>query len=221
MPAPRRLAPVLALAAALVLGGCGGDDQQASSDPAVPTATVALPTPTPSPTGPKPDCATILPRAAADALAGKRLKAPVPDETSPLPACRWTAADGTGVAAISVPASQWAQAVPAAVQAALDSAPEFDGREKLVEALNLISSGGTLDNAAACGVFSTIASAVQGHPAGTTTVLDYVPDRAGAQGISVQACTNGRYLSVQLASPTFKAGAGVEKRVRDALAAMG
>lgn len=216
----------LVLALGLTISGCGGDDGQIgdASTPVVSTTPVVTPTPSSGPSSsPTPvapiSCPKIFSQAAAEALAGEKLGKPTTEGVSSLSACRWdSAATGAWVQTISVPASDWARAVPEAIDTALGSDLEFEGRDKLEAARSLIEQGGALDDTAACGIFSTMASALQGQPAGTTKVINYVPSKEAAQGINEQACLGGRYYSVQLISPTLKPGPALEKRVKRALA---
>lgn len=213
----------LVLALGLTISGCGGDDDQigGSSTPIVSTTPVVTPSPTASST-PVPraiDCTKLFGQAAAQALAGESLGKPRTEAVSSLAGCRWdSATSGAWVQAISVPASDWAKAVPEAIDTALSSDLEFDGRDKLEEARRLIEEGGALDDKASCGIFSAMASALQGQPAGTMKVINYVPNKEAAQGINEQACLSGRYYSVQFISPTLKPGPALEKRIKRALA---
>lgn len=234
MSLPARVLQGAALVIALTtVAGCGGGSDSDGPSAASPlpsgtatdvtvspsTAPSSTATPTKTPTAPKVDCAKIFTQQGAEALAGEALGRPKSEAVSSLPGCRWTSSKtGAWVQALAVPASRWAQAVPEAVETALASGLEFEGRDQLEEARRLIEEGGKLDNAAACGVFSTLASALQGQPVGTTKVFNYVPNKEAAQAINEQACLNGRYYSVQLVSPRLKPGPALEKRIRQALA---
>ncbi|MCX6397910.1 MAG: hypothetical protein NTV23_15590 [Propionibacteriales bacterium] len=205
----------------LVLGaGCNGDDGAAPDAGGAAATAATSPAGTPSAV-PKVDCATVLTQAEAQALAGQKLSGPVQDPVSSLPSCRWeSASTGAVVLALAVPASTWARALPEVIGAALDSGEAIDGREELDAALELVEAGGTLDDDAACGVFSAMLHAFQGLPTGATQVVNYVPSKDAPQGINEQACLGGRYYSVQLISSTLKAGPAVEQRIRSALRAL-
>lgn len=211
------------LALAFAISGCGGDDAPSaattSSQSVAPSPT---PTTTPTPTtAPKVDCTKLLTQREAEALAGESLGRPKQDPVTSLPSCRWeSASSGAWVVALAVPASTWADALPEVIGAALDSGEEFEGREDLDAALKLVEAGGTLDDVAACNIFSAMVHAFRGLPAGATRVVNYVPDKEAPQGINEQACLHGRYYSVQFISATLKAGPAVEKRIRQALRAV-
>lgn len=214
-------------AVALAVSACGGGDDQvdAAATPLTSTATASVPPidPGPSSSGEAApvDCKAVLPQRAAEMLAGEELGAPQPEPISSLPGCRWESKKtGSWVIALSVPAADWAQAVPDVVAAALDSGEEFEGREALQEARRLIEDEGGVDNASACAIFSTIATALQGSPEGATKVFTYVPTEDAAQGINQQACLDGRYYSLQFVSAQLKPGPALEKRVGQALSTL-
>lgn len=227
---------LLVLALAMAISGCGGSDGEPDAEPTVATSTSPSSSPTSnrggtpststaaprsvSPTAPVPkvNCRKAFSQKAAEALAGEKLRAPKSEAVFSLPGCRWySTSTGAWVQAVAVPASQWAKAIPDAVESTLASDLEFEGREKLEEARRLIEAGGTLDDAAACGIFSTIASALQGQPAGTTRVISYVPSQAAPEAINEQACLRGRFYSVQLVAPELEPGPGLESKIKRAL----
>ncbi|MFL6159270.1 MAG: hypothetical protein ACJ72D_24555, partial [Marmoricola sp.] len=164
------------------------------------------------------DCARIFTRPSADALAGEKLGSPTREGFSGLTACRWTSArTGTYVQVVAVPGATWAKVLPSAIGTVLDSDLQFEGRDKLDQALRLVRSGGTLTSTAACGIFSTMVTSLQGQPKGSTEVFNYVPSDDAPQALNGQACVRGRYYSVQLASADLKAGPALNSRITRAL----
>lgn len=205
------------LALAFVISGCGGDDAPSTAGTPTPSPSAA-PSSTPTP-GPKVDCGKVFDRADAEALAGQKLAAGVNQPLQSLTACQWSAAEtGAYVQVLSVPASQWAQIVPDAISTVLaDPELEFPGRDKLVEARDRIVGGQGLDDAAACGVFSTLASSLSAQPAGTIRFVTYQPTEEAPQAVNGQACIKGHYYSVQYFALTFKKSPAVQRRIERAL----
>jgi hypothetical protein len=220
---------VLLLALATAVSGCGGganDKPDAAATRSATSTPSVTPTSTPTPTAagtidPSVDCATMFSRGAAVKLAAEKVAAPTREAFSGLTACRWTSTStGAWVQVLAVPASEWAKVLPSAIGTVLDSDLQFEGRDKLDQALTLVKAGGKLSNSRACGIFSTMVTSLQGQPKGSTRVFNYVPNAQVPEAVNGQACVGGRYFSVQFTSSTLKAGPAVNKRIKSALASL-
>lgn len=200
----------------LALSACGGgDDDSGTTKKAEKSPSAAA---SASPTAAVVDCAKVVPVVDVATLAGEAVSPGEPEDVAGLAGCRWNAKSGARVQVIAVSASGWAAMLPQAIGTLLESEVDFAGKDKLEAALKLLEKGGTLDDAEACGIFTTMIVSLQGQPAGATRVVNYVPTATAPQGINAQACEGGRYYSVQLVKPGMKRNAAVETRIQAALA---
>jgi hypothetical protein len=134
-------------------------------------------------------------------------------------ACRWDAVDGdTWVQVLDTDSSAWSASLPGLI-GTLRQLPGFEDDPKLAKAVAMIENGGVLGPAEACDLFERMV-ALQGMPAGSDVVVNYVPTKQSPQGINAQSCRQGRYHSVLLASPELEPGRRVERRVIKALHAL-
>jgi hypothetical protein len=122
------------------------------------------------------------------------------------------------VQVIHVPASQWSRELPALLdqveQSGVVNDPET--REKFAAARKQLEAEGSLDDDAACALFSDLLE-IQGLPAGEERIVNLVPNREKPSGVNGQTCTDGVYTSVQLQAADLTDTKAVVARVETAL----
>ncbi|MFJ4108930.1 hypothetical protein [Oerskovia enterophila] len=134
------------------------------------------------------------------ALAGRALDGPrsvTVAGADGMPACLWGDFEATAVQVARVPAEDWAQQLPAALEQAEASGmlDDAENTRKIREASELISAGGRLDAGQACAMFSTMLE-ISGTEAGLSTTINLVPTQEAPQAISAQSCNVGVFSSV-------------------------
>ena len=132
-------------------------------------------------------------------LAGQQVTQSRADEVGALPACLYMVENSDKVQVIDVPASQWSRELPALLdqveQSGVVDDPET--RDKFAAARKQLEAEGSLDDDAACALFSDLLE-IQGLPAGEERIVNLVPNREKPRGVNGQTCTDGVYTSVQL-----------------------
>ncbi len=119
---------------------------------------------------------------------------------SNIPACQFGDLTTNGVQVAQVPADEWAQSLPAMVEAVRAAAPEMIGDQKFdafVQASERIESGGTITGDEACDFFSVLLE-IQGQAPGSSLTVNYLPDQANAIALTAQQCVDGTFTSVVL-----------------------
>jgi hypothetical protein len=201
------------LAVLLLVGGCGGEsspDKGSTAQPSEPETTQADTT-----------CADTLALDEAEKLADEDMGEPHKVPVGGLEACRWDAPDSdTWVQAIRLPAAEWAEALPELIEQVRESGlATGDTLRKLEEGLDLLESG-ELGGDAACRLFTTMVVEIQGAPAGSREIVNYVPTEDDPRAVNAQACRDGVYVSVQLVAGDIEASADTTARVQTALRAV-
>lgn len=208
---------IVPLLAALMVG-CGPDDDEGGDVADAPPQSNSA-----SPSAGRDDevsCDAALSPHAAEELAGGELEDPRELPFESIAGCRWDAAEGaTWIQVIDVQAAEWATILPAAMGQVLDSGIPVEGREKLEKGLALIEEGAELDGDVACEMFTTMVVSIQGAPAGSTEIINYLPDADEPQAINAQRCRDGRYRSVQLTDDSLEPGDKLDRRIKEALEA--
>lgn len=203
----------------LLAAGCGGEDdgRDAQAGPSPTPSASTSPTPTPTPDGV--ECDELFSTARAAQLVGDDVGEPEPTTIGSLPACLWTAEQGATVTAGSFPAAAWAKALPDLIDVIQKSGLEISDadRRKLERGQKLVERGGAADDAAACELFTTMVVRLQGAPAGSTRIVNYLPSREKPQAVNGQACEDGTYYSVQLVAKGIRQSPAQDRRVTRAL----
>lgn len=121
-----------------------------------------------------------------------------------LPACHWETPAGGRVQVIGASAEKWATQLPAAIEQVKRSGllDDPETARKLEAARDLIASGKEIAPDSACELFSTLLE-VQGQPAGSSRTVNLIPTRENPKAINGQACSGGRFTSVQLVAPNL------------------
>lgn len=188
-----RLSASFALATALGLAGCSAGED-----------------------GPEQTC-DLLTAAQVAELAGRSLSEPHEVVVAGLPICQWGSHDEVAVLVGNFPAEEWATQMPGVIDqiegSRLMADPDY--RRRFETARKLVTSG-NLDGQQGCDVFGALLE-TQGHPPGTSKVVNVVPSQADPQAINGQSCVRGRYSSVQLVMPDLTGSAEEVRRVYRAL----
>ena len=171
----------------LVLTGCGSSDdggQKAggqSSD--------------------SPESCGLLTDAQVAELAGQPVTQSRATQVGSLPACLYMVENSDKVQVLDVPASDWSRELPALLDQVEQSGVVNDPktRAKFAAARKKLDGEGSLDDDAACALFSDLLE-IQGAPAGESQIVSFVPTRKAPSGVTGQTCTGGDYTSVQLQS---------------------
>ena len=185
----------------LALTGCGSsDDEEKQAD--------------------SPEACGLLTDAQVAKLAGQPVTQSRATEVGALPACLYMVENSDKVQVIDVPASEWSRELPALLDQVEQSGVVNDPatRDKFAAARKKLDSEGSLDDDAACALFSDLLE-IQGAPTGESQIVSFVPTREKPSGVNGQTCTDGVYTSVQLESAdlsTTEADA-VARRVGKAL----
>ena len=137
---------------------------------------------------------------------------------SGFPLCRYDMASSATVQVASVPAADWAGALPDLASqienSVLFEVPE--NQEKLAQANGLLAAGGDDAGQGACELFSLLVE-LQGLAPGLDQVVDLIPDASAPVGISAQRCADGIYTSVQLETTGLIVPLDITDRLLDAL----
>lgn len=195
--------PVVVLVAWLLTVGCTSsstqtDGSNAASPTLVPTAS--------SPSASGADSCDLLSADQVADLAGMPAGEPQPTLVAGLPACRWTINDRRFVQVGSLPAPDWAQAVPQLLRVMKDAGADED--EVLFQEISdRFDAAGALTPTEACDAFSAILE-LQGQPEGTQLAATIAPSREDPLALSGQMCTVGRFTTVTLGD-----GGGLTKPV--------
>lgn len=201
------IAAVVALA--LTLAGCASDNADALNGPSSASATTT--------TSGNAAC-NALTGEEVTALAGTSLTSLTPSRAGGLPTCRWGSDDKTTVQVISAPAATWLRKVPTVVGQLRGSELLRDpaNRRKMERAMNLLDSDIAADERRACEVF-TLMLEIQGKPAGTSRIVNLLPNRTDPSAISGQRCDTDRYTSVVLIAPDLSGSRAEVRRLSGAL----
>ncbi len=204
------IAAVVALA--LTLAGCSSDNADALDDPSSSPASTAT-------TSANPACAALTDEEVTT-LARTTLTSLTPSRAGGLPTCRWGSSDETTVQVISAPAATWLRKVPTVVGQLRSSELLRDpaNRRKMARAMKLLDSDIAADEHRACEVFSLMLE-IQGKPAGTSRIVNLLPNRTDPSAISGQRCDKDRYTSVVLIAPDLSGSRAEVRRLSDALRA--
>lgn len=177
---------------------------QTSSAPTTTTTRAA------SPAGADP-CSLLTGAEASDLLGGDAA-APRPTPVLSLPSCAWRGPGGAELQVLSADAAAWSTQVPALIDAVL-------ARPGLTKALRdqledrrtaMTTSGGRLSADEACATFTAIAEG-SGLPAGTSSLVTYVPSPAAPEIMLGQRCTEGRFTSIAVGRPGLSRQEAAEK----------
>jgi hypothetical protein len=115
-----------------------------------------------------------------------------------IPACQWGDGD-VGVQVIQVPAEQWAKSIPDVVDQLRSSGSlDPENQSKLDAAARLLAAE-DIDPGPACDLFSVMVEVEQNEP-GLTTTVNYLPTKEEPEAVTAQACIDGVYSSIMLAS---------------------
>jgi len=184
----------------LLLTGCSAEKPASSSDSTTPSET---PAPTAASTAPSNGvsgpCA-LLTTSEVEGIMGESVGESKPGLAGGLPNCQWAASDGRYVQTAGVGASDWAQVLPALIQA-LEASGQFDDTanlRKLREGSKLVEAGQDLEADQACSLFSQMVE-LQGRPPGTKWIVTVAPTHADPKAVSGQMCAGGRFTSVMVA----------------------
>ena len=129
------------------------------------------------------------------ALAGKDLGEPDAGEASGLPTCRWGSPADIGVQVIDVPMAEWsANLEPILEQLEQELGDDPDNAAKIEEARRLLASG-EAEDVEGCALFSLFAE-LQGLGPDLERVVNVIPSREEPEGVTAQACADGRFSSV-------------------------
>lgn len=165
------------------------------------------------------DCAATLTRTEVEVLAGTPVGEPRRGDAL-RSACRWDAVDGEAwVQVLDTESSVWSASLPELIDTVREL-PGYANDPKLEKGIAMIENGGVLDPAEACDLFGRMVE-LQGMAPGSDMVVNYVPDQKSPQGINAQSCREGRYRSVLLVAPGLQPGPGLERRIIEALGALG
>lgn len=212
-----RIAVFVAVSAGLWLVGCSSDKSgsapqgkvaesvtPSSADPAAKTAT------------PDALCELLTP-AELSMLTGE-VSDPKPLAVGGLPACHWETPAGDRVQVIGASAGTWAMQLPAAIEQVKKSGllDDPETARKLEAARDLIASGNEIAPDRACELFSMLLE-VQGQPAGSFSTVNLIPTRENPKAINGQACSGGKFTSVQLVAPNLSGSDDEVSRLSSAL----
>ena len=115
-------------------------------------------------------------------LAGQQVTQSRADQVGALPACLYMVENSDKVQVIDVPASQWSRELPALLDQVEQSGVVNDPatRKKFAAAREQLEAEGSLDDDAACALFSDLLE-IQGLPAGEDRIVNLVPNREEPQ----------------------------------------
>lgn len=206
------IAAVVALA--LALAGCASNDAADVAALGGPASAPATTT-----TSANPAC-NALTGEEVTTLAGTSLASLTPSRAGGLPTCRWGSGDGATVQVISASAGTWLRKVPAVVGQLQGSELLQDpaNRRKMDRAMELLDSDIAANQRRACQVFSLMLE-IQGKPAGTSRIVNLLPDGNDPRAISGQRCDTNQYTSVVLIAPDLSGSRAEVARVSSALRA--
>ncbi|WP_244199921.1 hypothetical protein [Amycolatopsis thailandensis] len=198
-----RIAVFVVASAMLWLVGCSSD--KSGSAPQGKVAEGVAPSsadPATKTSAPDASCELLTP-AELSMLAGE-VSEPKTLAVGGLPACHWEMSAGGRVQVICTSAGTWARQLPAAIEQVKRSGLLDDPEtvRKLETARDLIASGKEIAPDRACELFSTLLE-VQGQPAGSSRTVNLIPTRENPKAINGQACSGGRFTSVQVVAPNL------------------
>ena len=210
-------ARVLSLAALmpLVVGLTAGCGQEKATQPrAEKPSGAAASSSAPDPAA----CTDLLSSDAVAQLAGEDMGEPRPVDVGGLEACRWDAADESPwVQVVRLPAAEWAASLPELFEQVRRSGlADGENLRKLEQGLELLESG-ELDDEGACRLFTTMVVDIQGAPAGSQEIVNYVPTQTDPLGVNAQACSGGVYASVQLVADDIEVSVSMTTRMQGAV----
>ena len=169
-----------------------------------------------------PESCGLLTDAQVAELAGQPVTQSRATAVGSLPACLYMVENSDKVQVIDVPASEWSRELPALLDQVEQSGVVNDPktRDRFAAAREKLDTEGSLDDDAACAMFSDLLE-IQGAPAGESQIVSFVPTRKQPSGVNGQTCTDGDYTSVQLQSADLQSADldAVAKRVGTALEA--
>ena len=153
----------------LVLTGCGSDD--GGNADGQDTA--------------GPESCGLLTDAQLAELAGQPVTQSRATEVGALPACLYMVENSDKVQVIDVPASEWSRELPALLDQVEQSGVVNDPRTraKFAAARKKLDADGSLDDDAACALFSDLLE-IQGAPAGESQIVSFVPTRKAPSGVN-------------------------------------
>ena len=129
-----------------------------------------------------PESCGLLTDAQVAELAGQPVTQSRAAEVGSLPACLYMVENSDKVQVIDVPASEWSRELPALLDQVEQSGVVDDPatRDKFAAARKKLDAEGSLDDDAACALFSDLLE-IQGAPAGESQIVNFVPTREEPQ----------------------------------------
>lgn len=152
-------------------------------------------------------------------VAGSEITTSSASDLQGLPRCIHTTASGARVQVASMPAADWAAAIPGLLDLVRDTGGFTDAENlaKLDRAEELLNGGGVEAGQAACDVFSLLVE-IQGLPPGSAQVINFVPNAAAPLAVNGQRCADAVYTSVQLEADGIVDDQATVDRIDQALA---
>ncbi|MDP2773422.1 MAG: hypothetical protein Q8O61_07670 [Nocardioides sp.] len=130
-----------------------------------------------------------------ETLADKDLGEPDAGEAAGLPTCRWGSPADIGVQVIDVPMAEWsANLGPTLDEVEQELGDDPANAAKIEEARELLASG-EAEDVEGCGLFSLFVE-LQGLGPDLERVVNVIPSREEPEGVTAQACADGRFASV-------------------------
>jgi hypothetical protein len=164
------------------------------------------------------DPCDLLAADVAEALAGEPMTDISQADVGGLPACHMSG-DTRRIQVIQVPATAWAEAVPAMIDLLRSSGELGEENQARFDEIAERLADGQLDDLAACEIFSVMLE-ISGTAPGRLRTMSYVPDGRAPQAISAQSCIEGTYTSLMLSGPDIVASGDIEAAVAAALELM-
>jgi len=168
-------------------------------------------------------CHDLLDKAEGAKLMAGEVLDPTDTLIGGLEACKWDGVTdpGASVTVVRTPAGTWAERLPALFDQ-LERTGGLQGRDKqaIERARALIKEPRALTGDEACAIFTTMVVEFFDQPAGSTRVINWVPDRKAPQAVNVQTCEEGTYTSLQLLAGGLQGSAEEEQRLKDAYDAL-
>lgn len=161
------------------------------------------------------DPCDLLPDDDAEALAGEPMTERTVADVGGLPACQM-GGDSRFVQVLQVPASTWAETLPALIDQVLSAGGFGEENQARLEDAAARIEAGEYDDLDACEFFSTLAE-FNGTPPGQSRTVAYLPDGLAPQAINAQSCVDGTYTSLMLVGQDIAVSIDIEKAIESAL----
>ncbi|HMM93627.1 DUF3558 family protein [Phycicoccus sp.] len=199
--------PLLVLAGLLLVAGCSAGDGGATPSESGTTgpgpSSSAAPSASGSSTAAASDPCSLLTAAEVARIAGGTGQSAEPGTLAGQPICQWKGAGDTVAQVISLRASDWAASLPQVIagvkSAGAGSDPE--GLARLEKASGIVERGGRVADGEACGLFSDLLT-IGGQAPGSDRSIQAYPSSKDAQSLTAQLCTDGRFTSLAIVSPS-------------------